>query len=299
MVKGVGEPRRGAATGRVAASYRAVAGIGAVALVGALLTGAPAAAAAPVGTLNPATSTASAGESSDSEAAAKRLADRIRATLGSRAGQVSVVVHDRKSGTTVTHNGSLRVETASIVKVMILVAVIDHRRANGSGLTSSDRALARKMIRVSDNAAASTLLGRAGGKPALDRLAKRLGMKHTATSWSWGLTRTSAADQVRLVDAILDGKALPRDSDRDYVLGLMGDVVEEQAWGSAPCRRRRVHRSRTAGCRAAPPGGGSTASATSPAPGGTTPWRCCRPEGARWAPGSPRSTASARSSSPG
>lgn len=162
---------------------------------------------------------------------ASRLSARIAATLGPRSSTVSVVVHDRRTGQVVTHNPSLRNSTGSIVKVMILVALIHERRSAGRGPSGDDWNRARAMITVSDNDAASTLLARAGGRRSLDRLASRLGMRHTSSASSWGRTSTSAADQVKLMDAILDGRAVPNAADRRRVLDLMSNVVPEQAWG--------------------------------------------------------------------
>lgn len=165
------------------------------------------------------------------EAADERLARRIQAELGERADDVSVVVHDRRTGLIIRHNPGMSTQTASIVKVMILVALIHERREDGRAPTAGDRALARVMITRSDNAAASTLLRRAGGSRALYELAARLDMDHTSASGAWGRTLTTASDQVTLMDAIVSGKGLPNRSDRRYVLGLMSDVVPEQAWG--------------------------------------------------------------------
>lgn len=159
------------------------------------------------------------------------LAGQIRAVLGERAEDVSVVIHDRRTGRFIRHNPTMSNHTASVVKVMILVALIEERREDGRALTAGDRALARLMITRSDNDAASTLLRRAGGSQALQRLAARLDMHATSVSDTWGRTSTTAADQVEFMDAIISGKAVRNRSDRRYVLGLMADVAPEQAWG--------------------------------------------------------------------
>lgn len=159
------------------------------------------------------------------------LLAKVRRALGARADDISVVVHDRRSGAVISHNRQLVNSTASIVKVMVLVALIGQRRADGRSLSAGDRSLARAMITHSDNDATSTLLARAGGRQALVRLAARLGMSRTKPASAWGRTQTTAGDQVKLIDAILDGRALSRDADRDYVLGLMSQVDSDQDWG--------------------------------------------------------------------
>lgn len=166
------------------------------------------------------------------EGAATQLADEITAVLGSRADAVSVVVHDRRTDAVISHNTSLRNCTGSVVKVMVLVALIYERRSEGSSLTADDRELARRMITESDNDATTTLMQRAGGRSALDELAARVGMTRTQASAAWGRTVTTAEDQVRLLDAIIAGTAVRGAADRRYVLDLMAGVIPEQRWGA-------------------------------------------------------------------
>ena len=183
--------------------------------------------------VSPSEATASAAPtvSAASAASARQLAQRIRATLGPQAGNVAVVVHDRRTGVVISHNPAMRNRTGSIVKVMILTALIHERRLAGRTLTSGEWATARRMITVSDNDAATTLLARAGGRASLDRLAARLGMSSTASDRAWGRTITTAGDQVKLIDALVDGRAVHNRTDRTRVLNLMASVSRDQAWG--------------------------------------------------------------------
>ncbi len=172
-----------------------------------------------------------AGAESGDRAVQARLTKAIAAAVQNRANDVSVTVHDRRTDTYVHHNASLRNVTGSIVKVMVLVAFVQDRREAGRALTSYDRSLARRMITTSDNDATTTLFNAVGGKSRLQRLASSRGMKDTRASSAWGLTTTSAADQGRLIDDIVDGDAFSDPDDQAYVLDLMGKVVPEQAWG--------------------------------------------------------------------
>ncbi|MEU6671413.1 serine hydrolase [Streptomyces sp. NPDC046727] len=138
------------------------------------------------------------------------------------------------------HGQDRAYDTASIVKVDILAALLLQAQDQGRHLTARERKLAEPMIRRSDNAAANTLwrqIGRASGLAAAN---KRLGL--TATTGGpgakWGLTRTTASDQIRLLRAVFDSGGTARagsgglDAEsRAYVRTLMSHVVPEQTWG--------------------------------------------------------------------
>ncbi|MGW1598819.1 serine hydrolase [Streptomyces sp. NPDC002343] len=131
-------------------------------------------------------------------------------------------------------------DTASIVKVDILAALLLRAQDAGRPLSGAERDLAEPMIRRSDNAAANALwrrIGRAGGLAAAN---ERLGLTSTTggPGGKWGLTRTTASDQVRLLRAVFGpGGTVRRGSggldaaSRAYVRTLMSRVVPGQTWG--------------------------------------------------------------------
>ena len=167
--------------------------------------------------------------------AAQELVNRIVAAIEpSHRRAIGVSLHDRITGERFSYNGRFRTQTGSLVKPMILIALMRAQRERGTGLTPSQRRLADGMIRVSDNPAAATLLRKAGGRKALDRLAADLGMARTESSMSsWGRTLTTAPDQARFIDALVDGpdELGVSDSDREYLLDLMARVIPAQKWG--------------------------------------------------------------------
>lgn len=110
--------------------------------------------------------------------------------------------------------------SASIVKVSILAALL----LEGRPLTARERELARAMIVRSDNDAATALWETIGGAAGLDAAHTRLGLTQTRAETAWGLTRTTAADQLALMRAVFDGPYA-------YLRDLMGQVVEGQDWG--------------------------------------------------------------------
>ncbi|WP_306189175.1 MULTISPECIES: serine hydrolase [unclassified Streptomyces] len=130
-------------------------------------------------------------------------------------------------------------DTASIVKVDILAALLLQAQDAGRHLTAEERALAEPMIRHSDNAAANALWREIGRAPGLEAANKRLGLTATkgGPGAKWGLTQTTARDQIRLLRAVFDGTtpsapthALNEES-RAYIRSLMSRVADDQAWG--------------------------------------------------------------------
>ncbi|MER5408906.1 serine hydrolase [Streptomyces sp. NPDC002769] len=131
-------------------------------------------------------------------------------------------------------------DTASIIKVDILATLLLQAQDAGRRLTAQERAHAEPMIRHSDNAAANALWREIGRAPGLEAANKRLGLTETkgGSGTRWGLTRTTASDQIRLLRAVFatggkpDGGATALNQEsRTYVRTLMAGVATEQAWG--------------------------------------------------------------------
>lgn len=144
-------------------------------------------------------------------------------------GTVSVAAIDLTDGDRLTA-GTGTYETASIVKVDILVALLVQR--NGS-LTATQKSLATRMITVSDNTAASSLFAAVGSASGLNATNKALGLVETTagTNGNWGLTRTTAADQIRLLRLVYEPSTVLSPASQAYVQSLMGAVDDDQDWG--------------------------------------------------------------------
>jgi len=159
--------------------------------------------------------------------------DLTRTLDGCRPAVVAVSAVAHRTGRSYSYQGNLPFQTASVVKVQIVAALLLQAQRAGRGLTGAERALAEAMITASDNAAGSALWRAVGDVAGMADADARLGLADTrpgADGW-WGLTMTTADDQARLLTAIADPGGPLRHELSAYVLDLMARVAPDQAWG--------------------------------------------------------------------
>lgn len=159
---------------------------------------------------------------------------RLTAALDSYAAdhpEFALALVDNRTGRRYSYEGSKRLEMASIVKVDILAALLLKAQRADRGLTARELALAEDMITVSSNDAATALFDAIGGVSGLNAANKRLGLKKTTANPSWGLTRTTAEDQAKLISVIFDEKGPLDRASRRTITDLMTSVAPEQRWG--------------------------------------------------------------------
>lgn len=149
---------------------------------------------------------------------------------------VNIAVYNHKTNQTTafSNNTSATYYTASIIKVAVLANLLNNHEDNNTSLSADEQTLAHDMITLSDNQATTTLLNTyQGGYTAPNRLFNQLGMTHTKMNTAaWGLSTTTATDQIKLLNALAYGTKSPLDqADRNYVLQLMANVAPDQAWG--------------------------------------------------------------------
>lgn len=163
----------------------------------------------------------------------KRVAalDAALKKYAANAPEFSVAVLDRTTGDRYAYRGKEKYETASIVKVEVLTCLLLKAQDSDRELTSSELALAKRMIRASDNAATTELFGRLGRTSGVSRSNKRLGLTSTTVSGSWGLTRTTVDDQVKLMSELVDPKGPLDEDSRKLAHELMTTVQPDQDWG--------------------------------------------------------------------
>jgi beta-lactamase class A len=159
------------------------------------------------------------------------LKTAFRSYLSGRESRVGAEVLDLESGRAWRYHPHRYFNTGSIVKVQILGALLHRAQTERRALTHWERHHAELMIERSNNDAATRLwntLGGAGGIGAFDLEA---GLWHTFPSVYWGLTLTTAMDQVRLLRTFLRRSPLYNAERRGYALRLMQNVVSRQHWG--------------------------------------------------------------------
>lgn len=154
--------------------------------------------------------------------------------LRTRRGSVSVALYDARTGRTATYADGTLHYSASIAKVSIMDAVLRRAAVQGRGLTAWERSQLVPMITRSDNAAATRLWNDVGGAPAITAVQRAVGAPTTVQSslpGRWGLARTSATDEVAIVQATVWPNRLLRAGDQVYARGLMSGVIASQRWG--------------------------------------------------------------------
>ncbi|MGO9458054.1 MAG: serine hydrolase [Acidimicrobiales bacterium] len=159
------------------------------------------------------------------------LGAEVSSYLSQRAGNVTAAVYEPDSGATYDLNPGVAENTASIVKVDIMATALIEAEQGGQGIPADEQALMPPMIEQSDNTAASEMYNDVGGPRGVAASNGELGLTSTAPSLTWGLTTTTAADQVKLVSAFAYPSAALSPASRSYGLSLMENVEPVQDWG--------------------------------------------------------------------
>ena len=153
--------------------------------------------------------------------------------------EFSVAVLDKKTGEQYSYRGTEKYDTASVVKVQVLACLLLTAQDEDRDLSSTELSLAKRMIRLSDNDATTTLFTRLGRSTAISNCNKRLGLTQTTVNSAWGLTRTTVDDQVKLLSELVDTKG-PLDADsRKLAFTLMNTVDRGPGLGRPGGRRDR------------------------------------------------------------
>ncbi|MFL9657068.1 serine hydrolase [Streptomyces sp. PB17] len=146
--------------------------------------------------------------------------------------RMSVAMLDVESGAMATY-GHDAFDTASIVKVDILATLLLQAQDQGRRLSTEERAQSAAMIQKSDNESTSALWTRIGSASGLDAANERLGLFQTqgGSGTVWGITQTTAEDQIRLLQSVFGDKSPLSEASRAYIQDLMLHVVGSQTWG--------------------------------------------------------------------
>jgi hypothetical protein len=167
------------------------------------------------------------------KALAARLSADIQGALNGRQGNHAVTVYDRVTGVDCLFNSGRHFDSASVVKTIILAALLRWHQETNTPLSSTEKYEATLMITQSDNDAATYLWNEVG----MARLQHFLNLaKMTDTELGqdgyWGLTQITAHDEMLLLRLLTAPNKVLDASSRSYELGLMAKVIPSQRWGT-------------------------------------------------------------------
>jgi hypothetical protein len=157
----------------------------------------------------------------------------MRAYLSSRVGNITIALYDGKTGNTYLYRPGVEEQTASIVKVDILEALLHQYQLSKAPLGEENSYLASLMIEDSDDDAATSLWNEVGGAAGISKYDDLVGLSATVPNSAgyWGETMTTALDQVDLVKHLVVANTVLDDASRAYELDLMRHVIPLDSWG--------------------------------------------------------------------
>ncbi|MGW1768070.1 serine hydrolase [Streptomyces sp. NPDC002073] len=164
---------------------------------------------------------------------ATKLKQDITAAMRGRKGAIAIGLYDRTTKTTCTFRSTSAYDSASVVKVTVLAALLWDAKKTNRYLTQREVDLATAMITKSDNNA-TTSLWRQLGMTKIKGFLAAAGMTHTVPGANgyWGLTQITVQDEQRLLSLLTAKNTVLSDNSRAYTLKLMNQVVASQRWGT-------------------------------------------------------------------
>jgi Beta-lactamase enzyme family len=166
-------------------------------------------------------------------ALAATLSAGIQDALHGRAGHHAVTVYDTAAGVSCYTDSERHFDSASIVKAIILAALLRWHQETGRPLSSWEQDEATLMITQSDNDAATDLWNEVG-MSRLRHFLTLAKMDETQLGGGgyWGLTQVTAHDELLLLELLTRPNSVLSASSRAYQLGLMARVISSQRWGT-------------------------------------------------------------------
>ena len=164
---------------------------------------------------------------------AARLSADIQRALRGRAGDYAVAVYDTVTGVSCRADSYRQFASASIVKAIILAALLRWHQETGTPLSSWENHEATLMITQSDNDAATDLWDEAGVSRLQHFLdLAQMDQTRLGDDGYWGLTQVTAHDEMLLLKLLTRPNSVLTAASRAYQLGLMARVISSQRWGT-------------------------------------------------------------------
>jgi hypothetical protein len=167
------------------------------------------------------------------KALAAKLSADILAALRGRAGHHGVTVYDTVTKVSCYTSSERHFDSASIVKAIILAALLRWHQETGKPLSAAEKATATLMITQSDNDAATDLWDEVGMTRLRQFLsAAKMSETELGTGGYWGLTQVTAHDEMLLLGLLTQPNTVLSSAARSYELGLMAKAIPSQRWGT-------------------------------------------------------------------
>jgi beta-lactamase class A len=149
---------------------------------------------------------------------------------------ITAHVYDTRTGCHYRLSHDNRQRTASVFKVMVMAGTLLEAQDDGRAVTTWEMSQLDPMITESANGPVRSLWNSFGAAPWYRNQGRVFGLDDTTVRGddgsAWGLTTTSAADQVDLLRQVLLGDWGPLSAEyRAVAIDLMTDVAPSQTWG--------------------------------------------------------------------
>lgn len=144
----------------------------------------------------------------------------------------AIAVYVPATGITYAENADEQLPTASVVKVLIMLTLLEQARSDHRPLTEDELQLLWPMITESDNDATSELWERVGRGQAVASYVRGIGAQGFTPDpeTSWGVSFVSARAMATVLGRLIAGDILD-DASRALALRLLESVIPEQRWG--------------------------------------------------------------------
>ena len=151
--------------------------------------------------------------------------------LSGRAGNVTVAVDDLLTGQLWLYNPASGPSRRASSSSTSSETLLRQSELSGVPFDGASPAVIQGMIENSDNNDATTLWDHVGGPGAVGAYNATAGLSQTVPNGAWGLTSTSAADQIHLLCQLVLPDGLLGPSAQGYALSLMENIESDQDWG--------------------------------------------------------------------
>jgi hypothetical protein len=153
--------------------------------------------------------------------------------LAGRSGNITAALYDVTTGTLLLWRPGVDEDTAASSRSTPSRRLLHQDQTSGTSLSANDEPLATSMIEISDNDAATDLWDDAGQATGIGSFDSLLELNSTVpgSDGYWGLTQTTASDQIELPQSLVLPNQVLDAGSRAYELGLMEQVTSSEDWG--------------------------------------------------------------------